>query len=161
MGSKVNVYTDGACSGNPGPGGWAVLFCYGDHYEKLSGRTKRTTNNMMELQAVISALEEMLSLKAITRTMCSYEVISDSAYVVNAIVNGWVDKWRMNGWMTTSKQPVKNKELWCQYLDVARMCNVKGIQITYKKVKGHSNDKHNNMVDKLARHESLRAKEEL
>lgn len=106
---KVTIYTDGACSGNPGPGGWgAILMCQGKDKE-ISGGKKDTTNNIMELTAVVEALKQL-------KYPCEVELYSDSAYVVNAFKQGWIENWKRNSWKTAGKEPVKNKEIW-QELD--------------------------------------------
>ena len=101
---KVIIYTDGACSGNPGPGGWGTILMFGDHKKEISGGNPDTTNNMMEITAVIEGLKML-------KFPCEVEVYSDSAYVVNCFKNGWIDNWQKNHWKTASKEPVKNKEL--------------------------------------------------
>lgn len=137
MEKKVNVYTDGACSGNPGKGGWAAVIVEGRKEKIISGSEKLTTNNKMELAAVINAL----------KIINSYEIniFTDSKYVKNGIEN-WINNWKINGWMTVAKQPVKNKELWVQ-LDTL----VNGKKVKWEWVKGHSNDYYNNIADEEAR----------
>lgn len=136
---KVIIYTDGACSGNPGPGGWGVVLMYKEHRKELSGGCKNTTNNIMEITAVIEGLKAL-------KTDCEAEIYSDSAYVVNAFNSHWIDGWKKNGWRNSQKEEVKNKELW-QELDVlARKYDAKFI-----KVKGHSDNEYNNRCDELAR----------
>lgn len=139
----VIAYTDGACSGNPGPGGWGVLLeAYdGDRLLKtreLCGGARNTTNNRMELTAVISALDALTKPSAIT-------VITDSAYVKNGITS-WIHGWKDNGWITSSKKPVKNVELW-RALDDAQSRN----QVTWKWIKGHAGHAGNERADELAR----------
>ena len=107
---NVVIYTDGACSGNPGPGGWGAILMYGEHKKEISGGEKNTTNNIMEITAVIQALR-LLKFK------CNVKIYSDSAYVVNAFKNGWIYNWMKNGWRTSNKEPVKNKELWIELYD--------------------------------------------
>ncbi len=135
---KVMIYTDGACSGNPGPGGWgAVLMCDGTKKE-ISGAKKDTTNNIMEITAVLEALK-MLKFE------CEVEVYSDSAYVVNAFNQGWIYNWQKNNWKTAGKEPVKNRELWEELYDLT-----KKHKTTFIKVKGHSDNEWNNRCDFLA-----------
>ena len=105
MDEKVIIYTDGACSGNPGPGGWGAILMYKGAKKEISGGMKDTTNNIMEVTAVIEALKCL-------KVESDVQVYSDSAYTVNAFKQGWIYNWMKNGWMTSKKQPVKNKELW-------------------------------------------------
>ena len=136
---KVTIYTDGACSGNPGPGGWgAILMCQGKKKE-IAGGCKNTTNNIMEITAVIEALK-------LLKYACEVDLYSDSAYVVNAFRQKWIDNWKKNNWKTASKEPVKNKELW-QELDKLTQIH----QVKFHKVKGHSDNEFNNRCDELAR----------
>lgn len=136
---KVIIYTDGACSGNPGPGGWGtILMCNGIKKE-ISGGNKDTTNNIMEVTAVIEGLK-------LLKYPCEVEIYSDSAYVVNAFNQNWIKGWKKNGWKNSSKEEVKNKELW-QELDEL----VNSHQVTFIKVKGHSDNEYNNRCDELAR----------
>ncbi len=134
----VHAFTDGACSGNPGPGGWGVVLRYGEHEKELFGGEKQTTNNRMELMAAISALE------ALTRAS---EVIitTDSTYVLKGITE-WVPGWKSRGWKTASKQPVKNVDLW-QRLDEA----VRQHDVRWEWVKGHNGHPENERADELAR----------
>ncbi len=135
---SVEIYTDGACSGNPGPGGWgAILICRGVEKE-ISGGEKLTTNNRMELMAAIC------SLRCLKRP-CNVKLYSDSAYLINGFTAGWIVSWKRNGWKNSSKQTVSNIELW-QELD-----RLSGIhQITWIKVKGHADNVYNNRCDALA-----------
>lgn len=137
---EIEIYTDGACSFNPGPGGWGAILIYNGVKKKISGGEQNTTNNRMELLAVINAL---LCLKE----KCSVKIYSDSAYVVNAYLQKWVDNWKSNGWKKQNKQ-VKNVELW-QQLDNL----VQSHQVEFIKVKGHSDNAYNNECDKMARAE--------
>mgnify|MGYP000505567709 CR=1 FL=1 len=138
---KVTIYTDGACSGNPGPGGWgAILMCQGKKKE-IAGGCKNTTNNIMEITAVIEALK-------LLKYACEVDLYSDSAYVVNAFRQKWIENWKKNNWKTASKEPVKNKELW-QELDKLTQIH----QVKFHKVKGHSDNEFNNRCDELARGE--------
>lgn len=135
---KVEIWTDGACAGNPGPGGWgAILTCNGFEKE-LSGGEAHTTNNRMELMGAISALE------ALTRA-CDVVLHTDSQYVKNGVTN-WIHGWKKNGWRTADKKPVKNAELW-QRLDAARDRH----HVEWKWVKGHAGDEMNERADELAR----------
>lgn len=140
---KILIYTDGACSGNPGPGGWGTVLIYNENKKEFSGGMKDTTNNIMELTAVIEGLKKL-------KEPCNHEVeiYSDSAYVVNAFNNGWIYNWMKKGWVNSSKEPVKNKELWQELYDLVKKYNAKFI-----KVKGHSDNIYNNRCDELARSE--------
>ena len=140
--SDVVIYTDGACSGNPGPGGWAAILMAGGAKKELSGGEANTTNNRMELMGVISGL------KALTRP-CSVEVHSDSAYVVNAFSQNWIGKWASNGWKNSAKADVANTDLWKELLELTKIHNV-----TFVKVKGHADNEFNNRCDELAVMES-------
>lgn len=136
--SDVELWTDGACSGNPGPGGWAALLRMGSHERVLSGGEALTTNNRMELTGVVRGL------RALTRP-CVVRVHLDSSYVKNAFTNGWLTRWQRNGWATRDKQPVKNRELWLELLEeVARH------EVEWVKVAGHAGIELNERVDRLA-----------
>jgi len=135
----IIVYTDGACSGNPGPGGWAAILQYGGHARELSGGDPATTNNRMELQAAIAALEAL-------KEPCDVQLHSDSAYLVNAFKQDWLSNWQRNGWMNSKKEPVENQDLWRELLALTRHHSV-----AWVKVKGHANDTLNNRCDELAR----------
>lgn len=134
---KVLIYTDGACSGNPGVGGWAGIIKYGDKEKQICGREENTTNNRMELLAAIN------SLKTLTEP-CQVDIYSDSMYLKHGITN-WIHTWKKNGWRCANKKPVKNVDLW-QMLDVI----VNGHQVSWHWVKGHGDDPINIMADKLA-----------
>jgi len=136
---EVMIYTDGACSGNPGPGGWGAILMYEGHTKEISGAEPNTTNNRMELQAVIEAL-------ALLKHPCRVSCYSDSAYLVNCFNNKWYVNWQRNGWKNSKGQPVENQDLWKQLLD-----EMKTHEITYIKVKGHSDNEWNNRCDELAR----------
>lgn len=140
---SIKLVTDGSCIGNPGPGGWAVILRYGKHSRELSGSQARTTNNRMEMTAVVSGLQAL-------REPCSVTLETDSEYVKNGVTR-WMKKWKRNGWMTTAKEPVKNQDLW-QELDAALARH----RVRWIWVKGHANHKDNNRCDKLAR-EAARA----
>ncbi len=135
---KVIIYTDGACSGNPGDGGWGAVLRYGDVEKEVSGFEKNTTNNKMELTAAIAALN-------LLKLPCEVELYSDSAYLINGFTKGWIWGWKSNGWKTASKDDVKNVELWKELDRLNRMH-----KITWIKVKGHSDNEYNNRCDKLA-----------
>lgn len=152
---KVRIYTDGACSENPGPGGWASVWICDDNIKVKSGCNPKTTNNQMELTAVV------VSLRRIVSNHCkgdTYEVYSDSAYVVNSINNNWIDRWRLNGWKTSKGDDVKNVELWMECLKLLSQIRQMGIKITFIKVKGHSGDTLNEYADEIAKKEVLYAR---
>ena len=135
---KYTVYTDGACSGNPGPGGWgAVIFDERERQMNISGKVKDTTNNRMELMAPIMALKKIKSKSDIV-------IFTDSTYVKNGITD-WIKKWEKNGWESSNKKPVKNKDLWIRLNDLCQKN-----EVIWKWVKGHSNNKYNNLADELA-----------
>ena len=136
---KVTIYTDGACSGNPGPGGWGAILMYQGNKKEISGGKKNTTNNEMELTAVIEALKML-------KFPCQVDLYSDSAYVVNAFLLFCLGNWIKNNWKTSSKEPVKNQELWKELYELTKTHQVKFI-----KVKGHSDNEFNNRCDELAR----------
>jgi ribonuclease HI len=133
----IKIYTDGACSGNPGSGGWAAIIINGNNIEKISGRSENTTNNRMELIAVISALK-------FTKDQ-NLEIYTDSKYTKDGIEK-WIINWKKNGWKTANKQDVKNKDLWMELDLLAQQKKIK-----WNWVKGHSENKYNNMADELAR----------
>ena len=135
---KVILYTDGACSGNPGPGGYGAILIYNGIEKEISGGEKNTTNNKMEMLAVIKGLEML-------KEPCEVEVYSDSAYVVNSIQMGWINSWKNNGWRKADKKPVKNVELWERLLELLEIHKV-----TFLKVKGHADNELNNRCDRLA-----------
>jgi ribonuclease HI len=135
---EVTVYTDGACSGNPGPGGWGAILIYGEHEKEISGGASETTNNRMELTAVVEALSRL-------KEPCSVTVYSDSAYIVNGINQKWLEKWKKNGWLTSQKKPVENQDLWKKLDELMQVHRVR-----FEKVKGHSDDERNNRCDRLA-----------
>ncbi len=134
----ITVYTDGACSGNPGPGGWGVLLQWNGKEKTLSGGETHTTNNRMELTAVIRALESL-------KKPCRVAIHSDSALIINAFTQGWVDNWLRRGWKKADKKPVENRELWEQLIRAMKPHDVEWV-----KVKGHADDERNNRVDRLA-----------
>ena len=135
---KYKIYTDGACSGNPGPGGWgAVIFDQDDKQKNISGSEKNTTNNRMELLAAIMSLKKI-------KTNSEVVIFTDSTYVKNGITE-WMKNWKKNGWKNSSKKPVKNKDLW-EKLD--KLCETNNV--SWKWVKGHSTNEFNNLADELA-----------
>lgn len=155
---KVRIFTDGACSENPGPGGWAVVFNTANGCRTFSGNEDVTTNNRMELKAVIEAFKKILE-KASPERKNEFEIYSDSAYVVNAINSNWIEAWQKNNWQTTKREDVKNRDLWEEFSLLRRETRSRGICITINKIKGHSGNTFNELVDKLAREESMKAKE--
>lgn len=146
---KVMLYTDGACSGNPGIGGWACVLMYKNNQKQISGSEKLTTNNRMELTAVIEGLK-------LLKEKCSVEIYSDSAYVVNAINKDWLTQWQLRGWKTSNKEDVLNKDLWEQLLTI-----LSKHKTTFIKVKGHSDNEYNNLCDQLAVEEVKKLKNEI
>ena len=138
MNDLVTIYTDGACSGNPGPGGWGVILSYKGHKKELSGGERQTTNNRMELTAVIEGLS------ALTRP-CRVNVVTDSKYEVDAITLGWARKWRAQGWMRNKKEKALNPDLWETLLDL-----LDRHEVTFTWVKGHAGHPENERCDELA-----------
>lgn len=134
----VVIYTDGACSGNPGPGGFGIILQYGEHRKEISQGFPNTTNNRMELLGVITALESL-------KTPCIVDLYSDSKYVIDAVQKGWAVKWRSKNWMRTPKEPAKNPDLWERLLDLLDIHDV-----TFHWVKGHAQNENNNRCDQLA-----------
>ena len=141
---EITIYTDGACSGNPGPGGWGSILMFKDLKKEISGGKRDTTNNVMELTAVVEALK-------LLKRKCKVNIYSDSAYVVNAFNQKWIYGWIKNGWRNSEKEPVKNKELWQELYNFT-----KEHEITFIKVKGHSDNEYNNRCDELARQAILK-----
>ena len=135
---NVTIYTDGACSGNPGPGGWGAILQYGAATRELSGSEPSTTNNRMELLGVITALEML-------KEPCSVDLYSDSRYVVDGITKGWAKGWRARGWVKSDQKPAKNPELWGRLLDLLDRHEVR-----FHWVKGHADNPYNNRCDELA-----------
>lgn len=135
---QVVIYTDGACSGNPGPGGYGVVLLYNEHRKELSGGFRRTTNNRMELLGAIEGLRAL-------NDRCSVKLHTDSQYVVNAIEKGWAAKWRANGWMRNKKEKAVNPDLWEQLLT---LCQKHDVQFIW--VRGHSGNRENERCDVLA-----------
>ena len=139
---KVTIYTDGACSGNPGPGGWGAILEWNGVEKELSGGENPTTNNRMELLAVISALEKL-------NQSCIVELYSDSKYVIDALTKGWLDSWIKNGWRKADKKAVLNVDLWQRLLPL-----LKKHEMHYHWVKGHAENEKNNRCDQMAVAES-------
>ena len=140
--AEVIIYTDGACSGNPGPGGWGAILIWNGKEKELSGGDAQTTNNRMEMKAVIEALKAL-------KKPCKVSIHSDSALIINAMTKGWIQNWQKRGWRKADKKPVENKELW---VDMLKVMNPH--QITWVKVKAHAGVELNERVDKLAVNES-------
>ena len=139
MKKQVTIYTDGACSGNPGPGGWGCILMYGQHRKESSGGAKDTTNNRMEITAALEALK-------LLKEPCQVDLYTDSAYLCNALEKKWLETWSRNGWKTASKSNVENQDLWKELLIQLQRHDVK-----FHKVKGHADNEYNNRCDKLAR----------
>ena len=135
---QIELFTDGACSGNPGPGGWGAILRYGGREKELSGGAPQTTNNRMELTAVIEGL-------AALRESCAVTVVSDSRYVVDGIEKGWAKSWKRNGWRKSDKKPALNPDLWARLLD---LCEIHTVRTHW--VKGHAENEYNNRCDELA-----------
>ncbi len=134
----VIIYTDGACSGNPGPGGWGAILSYNGVEKELSGGEKQTTNNRMELMGVISALQAL-------KEPCIVELYSDSKYVIDALSKGWAVSWRSKGWIKSDKKPALNSDLWKTLLELTEKH-----ELHYHWVKGHAENVHNNRCDEMA-----------
>ena len=143
---QVTIYTDGACSGNPGPGGWGAILMYGAHKRELSGGEADTTNNRMELTAVIRAL-------SLLKEPCIVELWSDSKYVIDGLSKGWAKGWKAKGWVKSDKKPALNVDLWEQLLPL-----IQTHQVHYHWVKGHASNPYNNRCDELAVAESRKYK---
>lgn len=137
---EIIIYTDGACSGNPGPGGWGAVLFYEQNKKELSGYEPLTTNQRMEITAVVQAL------KALKVTGWKVTVYSDSAYVVNAFQQNWIKNWQKNGWKNSKKEPVANQDLWQELIEQGNRNN-----FTLQKVKGHAGQEWNERCDELAR----------
>lgn len=135
---EVQLYTDGACSGNPGPGGWGAILIYASREKEISGYVQETTNNRMEMFAVIQGLRCL-------RQPCRVTVFTDSAYLANAFLRGWIDNWQRNGWKTAGKQSVQNQDLWRQLLIA-----MKSHDVHWVRVRGHADNEYNNRCDRLA-----------
>jgi len=135
---EVIIYTDGACSGNPGPGGWGTILIYGKHKKELSGGERSTTNNRMELTAVIEGLRAL-------KEPCRVQLYSDSKYVIDALEKGWAVGWRKRGWVKSDKKPALNPDLWDVLLELCARHDVR-----YHWVKGHAANQYNNRCDEMA-----------
>ena len=142
----VTIYTDGACSGNPGPGGWGAILQYGEFRKELSGGEAHTTNNRMELTGVITALEAL-------KEPCIVELYSDSKYVIDALDKGWARGWQKRGWVKSDKKPALNPDLWQRLLE---LCDYHTVKLHW--VKGHAENPYNNRCDELAVAESRKFK---
>ena len=138
----VSVYTDGACSGNPGPGGWGAILMCGEHKREISGGEANTTNNRMELMAVIQALSML-------KEPCIVDLWSDSQYVINGLGKGWAKEWKAHGWKKADRKPALNSDLWDRLLTLTDTHSMR-----YHWVKGHAENKYNNRCDELAVSES-------
>jgi len=136
---KVTIYTDGACSGNPGPGGYGVVLIHGEHRKELSGGDPATTNNRMEIMGVIKGLETL-------KHPCEVDIYSDSRYVVDAIEKGWAQRWQKNKWMRNKTEPALNPDLWETLLTL-----LKNHKVKFHWVKGHAGHPENERCDELAR----------
>jgi ribonuclease HI len=136
---EVTIYTDGACSGNPGPGGWAAVLIYKNHKKEIKGHEEQTTNNRMEMTAAIKALQQL-------KEPCHVYLYSDSAYLINAFQQKWIEKWQQNGWRTAAKDPVENKDLWEELVELTQRHKVE-----WCKVAGHSGNPLNERCDQLAK----------
>ncbi len=136
---QVTLYTDGACSGNPGVGGWGVVLLYGEHRGEFSGAEAETTNNRMELTAVLEGLKKL-------KYPCKVDIYSDSSYTVNAFLKGWIYAWEKSGWKKADGKPVLNAELWRELLSLVRIHEAE-----FHWVKGHAENELNNRCDELAR----------
>ena len=146
---KVDLYTDGACSGNPGPGGWGVVLIYKDIIKEFSGYNPETTNNQMEITAVIEGLKKL-------KEACEVTIYTDSAYTMNAFSQGWITNWQLNEWKNANKKPVANKELWLELLEL-----LSKHEYSFVKVKGHADNKYNNRCDALATGERAKYKDKV
>lgn len=141
---EIIIYTDGACKGNPGPGGYGAVLIYKNSRKEISGGFRKTTNNRMELLASIKAL-------SILKQACSVELYTDSKYIANAINKNWLKSWKINNWITSKKEPVKNKDLWTE-LDLLLSKH----KVIFNWVKGHANNKENEICDVLASNEAAK-----
>lgn len=135
---KVIIYTDGSCSGNPGPGGWGAVLISGENKKTIAGGSKSTTNNRMELTAVIEALSAL-------KCPCEIELHSDSQYFINTMTKGWIESWQKKGWVKSDKKPVLNRDLWERIIEETSKHDM-----TYVWVRGHNGDEYNELCDFLA-----------
>lgn len=143
---ELDIYTDGSCSGNPGPGGWGCVLIYRKHSKELSGGCAHTTNNRMEITGVIEGLKQL-------KEPCVVHIYTDSAYVYNAIDKHWINNWVRNGWKTSSNKAVENIDLWKSLIELLKIHKV-----TFHKVKGHADNELNNRCDQLATAETAKFK---
>jgi ribonuclease HI len=141
---QVEIYTDGACSGNPGKGGWAAILIYKGKEKVISGNYPETTNNRMELFAIISGLLQL-------KERCIVTIYSDSAYSIDPFIKGWIEQWQAKNWRTSAKTPVKNLDLW-----KALLVEMNKHEVSFVKVKGHSDNEYNNKCDEIAKNEILK-----
>lgn len=141
---KIEMYTDGSCIGNPGPGGWGVVLIYKDVVKEFSGFVDNTTNNRMEITAVIEGLKKV-------KEPCEITIYTDSAYTMNTFDKGWLNDWILKGWKTANRKPVVNQDLWQELVT-----QMQPHKITWVKVKGHADNKYNNRCDEIARGEILK-----
>lgn len=150
---KIRIFTDGACSGNPGPGGWAAIINLKDGKHSLKGSEVNTTNNRMELMAVTKALSHIMEngIEGFDKKKDKIEIYSDSAYVINAINDKWIVKWKLNGWKTTKGKDVKNRDLWEEFMSLMMAFKSAKISVQFIKVKGHNGNAFNEMADEAAR----------
>jgi ribonuclease HI len=147
------IFTDGACSCNPGPGGWAFIVLHEKDIETISGGERQTTNNRMELKAIVESLRYICLHYVANQSEKDFCIISDSAYVINSINANWINSWKMNGWKTTKGQTVKNRDLWQDFLRYLSYMHKDKMKVTFEKVKGHSGNSFNEMVDIAAKNE--------
>lgn len=153
----VRMFTDGACSNNPGPGGYAALITTTLGTKVISGFEMETTNNRMELMAVIKGIEEVMNIIFLEeQKIKKLEIISDSAYVVNAINQNWLQSWKTNGFKTKDNKPIKNIEIWQKLDEQLETLKFIEIEIVFTKIKGHNGNYFNEMVDKIAREEIIK-----
>lgn len=157
---KVRIYTDGACSGNPGAGGWAAIAYFADGSEELSGGEANTTNNRMELMPAVKSLENIIEKydEGEISSKDKIEIHSDSAYLVNSINEKWVNKWRLNGWKTVKGKDVKNRDLWEKLISLIKELKSLQVSVKFVKVKGHNGNVFNETVDGMARSEAEKIK---
>lgn len=139
MMKNVTIYTDGACSGNPGDGGWAAILMYKTAVKEICGSAENTTNNRMEITAAMMALQAL-------KQRCRVDIYTDSAYLCDTFCKHWIDNWSRNGWSKADKKPVENRDLWERMLELTSMH-----EVHWNKVKGHADNEYNNRCDKLAR----------
>lgn len=154
---EVKIYTDGACSNNPGPGGWSAIFTKPNGIEIISGGSNKTTNNQMELKAVLKAILKVIKEHDVVKSYIKdvkYVIHSDSAYVINAINKDWVTKWLLDGWKNAQGEDTKNKDLWRAFIKLKGEYVYRDIDISFVKVKGHAGNQFNEYADQIAREES-------